>query len=72
MEKRKKERGDGMFGWPISGFTLLMTVLSLPITVFLGFEDAFMYAVLTGAVIEYGHYKWKERKDRNGGPTRDS
>ncbi len=30
MEKRKKERGDGMFGWPISGFTLLMAVLSSP------------------------------------------
>ncbi len=31
-----------------------------------------MYAVLTGAVIEYGHYKWKEWKDRNARPPRDS
>lgn len=72
MEKRKKERGDGVFGWPISGFTLLMTVLSLPIGWVTGFEDALMYAVLTGFVIEYGHYKWKERKDRNGRPPRAS
>ncbi|KND19317.1 hypothetical protein ADZ37_09905 [Pannonibacter phragmitetus] len=72
MEKRKKERGDGMFGWPISGFTLLLAVLSSPITIFLGFEGALMYAVLTGAVIEYGHYKWKEWKDRNARPPRDS
>ena len=85
MEKRKKERGDGVFGWPISAFTILMVFIGIALDYLLtgtgvlrgGPDDEpNRYSSYTcfalGVIVEYGHYKWKERKDRNGRPRRDS
>lgn len=77
MEKPKKERGDGIFGWPISGFTILCLLVGIVASNILEAFDIIrpgpegetnhtptIFALLFGVTVEILYERWKRRKDR--------
>lgn len=68
--ERKRPRGDGIFGWPISGFTIALSLIALAVCWILqimgkmdeGSKTGIVSVMaIVGGIIEWVHYKITSR-----------
>lgn len=65
MERPKKTCGDGIFGWPISGFTLACVIVGVIINDIVDSDGPLYILGGLGILVEVIHFRiqiWKVRR----------